>query len=271
MEPNIAALADKIWDELAEASHVEHPIQIKAYYDDTGLKEDPYNNNNLVDFKKPSEIMVEEYQLIPAKSKWSSNVKYCLHSMNKFSLDEPIRLCHLLIVTAFWLKIFLMMPLARCQSGANWVLASFIRWRRMHFFPHSGARTRIPDCDWSLNDKIFKATVIDLLKCTNDTNVQWNYIGDGFGDAELAGLGIPPIALSDGTSPGAETLFKCCLHEVKALFESQLHLKIQMQLRQQQLDYRLKFWMILDASLIVSWQDVTLWIKQCLALLQRVV
>jgi hypothetical protein len=29
--------------------------------------------------------------------------------------------------------------------------------------------------------------------------------------------------------------------------------------------------MILDASLIVSWQDVTLWIKQCLALLQRVV
>jgi hypothetical protein len=41
MEPNIAALADERWDELAEASHVEYPIQIKAYYDDTVKKEDP--------------------------------------------------------------------------------------------------------------------------------------------------------------------------------------------------------------------------------------
>jgi hypothetical protein len=41
MEPDIAALADEIWDKLAEDADVEHPIQIKAYYDDTVKKEDP--------------------------------------------------------------------------------------------------------------------------------------------------------------------------------------------------------------------------------------
>jgi hypothetical protein len=38
---------------------------------------------------------------------------------------------------------------------------------------------------------------------------------------ELAGLGIPPIALTDGTVCGSEILFKRCLHESKLLFESQ--------------------------------------------------
>jgi hypothetical protein len=42
---------------------------------------------------------------------------------------------------------------------------------------------------------------------------------------ELAGLGIAPIALTDGSNPSAEMLFKRCLHEVKALFESQGYLK----------------------------------------------
>jgi hypothetical protein len=83
----------------------------------------------------------------------------------------------------------------------------------------------VPVHAWSLNDEKFKAAVIDLLKCTSDVNLQCNYVSDGFGDVELAGLGVPPIALTDGTSPGAELLFKHCLHEVKALFESQVYLK----------------------------------------------
>jgi hypothetical protein len=44
-------------------------------------------------------------------------------------------------------------------------------------------------------------------------------------NVELAGLGIPPIALTGGTSPGAELLFKHCLFEVQALFESLVYLK----------------------------------------------
>jgi hypothetical protein len=51
MEPDIAALADEIWVELAEATHVEPPIQIKMYYDKTVKREDPENNKVLVDFK----------------------------------------------------------------------------------------------------------------------------------------------------------------------------------------------------------------------------
>ncbi len=76
-----------------------------------------------------------------------------------------------------------------------------------------------------LNEEIFKFVVMDLLKCTNDTNMERSYVGDGKGDIHLAGLGIPPIALTDGSSPGSEILFKCCLHEVKALFDSQAYLK----------------------------------------------
>jgi hypothetical protein len=67
--------------------------------------------------------------------------------------------------------------------------------------------------------------VVDLLKCTSDTNLQRNYVGDGEGDYWLAGLGIPPITLTDGSKPGAESLFKRWLHEVYALFESQQYLK----------------------------------------------
>jgi hypothetical protein len=54
---------------------------------------------------------------------------------------------------------------------------------------------------------------------------QRHYEGDGEGDYQIAGLGIPPIALTDGTQPGAEALFKHSLHDVKALYESQAYLK----------------------------------------------
>jgi len=91
----------------------------------------------------------------------------------------------------------------------------------------------VPVHAWSLNDEKFKAAVIDLLKCTSDVNLQCNYVSDGFGDVELAGLGVPPIALTDGTSPGAELLFKHCL----------------------------------DALLMVSQPDVTPLLQQCLHLL----
>jgi hypothetical protein len=62
-----------------------------------------------------------------------------------------------------------------------------------------------------LNDKTFKAAIIDLLKCTSDTNVQQNDAYDGFRDVGLAGLRIPPIALTDEIKTGAELLFKCCV------------------------------------------------------------
>jgi hypothetical protein len=58
--------------------------------------------------------------------------------------------------------------------------------------------------------KTLKAAVVDVLKCMNDTNLQWSYVWDGKGDVELAGLCIPSI-----TAPGSEILFKQCIHEGK--------------------------------------------------------
>ncbi len=77
------------------------PIQIKMYYDETVKREEPENNKVLVDFKKPSEIIVKENQMTPAKSNWSSSVKYCLHPISKLSVDKPICSCHLLILVTF--------------------------------------------------------------------------------------------------------------------------------------------------------------------------
>ncbi len=64
----------------------------------------------------------------------------------------------------------------------------------------------------ALNEETFEAMVVDMLRCTNDTNLQHTYVGDGVGDLELAGLGIASIALTDGSNPSAEMLFKRCLH-----------------------------------------------------------
>jgi len=76
-----------------------------------------------------------------------------------------------------------------------------------------------------LNEETFKAAIIELLRCTSDTNVQRHYVGDGERNIAVAGFCLPPAALTDGTKPGAKTLFKLSLHEVKALFESQVYLK----------------------------------------------
>jgi hypothetical protein len=59
-----------------------------------------------VDFKKTSEITLDEFKSLPAKYNWSSQVKFSLNSINKLSAVAPIRLCHLLVVVAWRLKIF---------------------------------------------------------------------------------------------------------------------------------------------------------------------
>jgi hypothetical protein len=67
--------------------------------------------------------MMEEYQLIPAMSNYSSNVKYCSHAMNKFSVDEPIWLmplvdCHCIPAKKFGNDAF-GKGSVRCKLGAS--------------------------------------------------------------------------------------------------------------------------------------------------------
>jgi hypothetical protein len=66
---------------------------------------------------------------------------------------------------------------------------------------------------------------MDIVKCVGDANIQCHYVGDGDGDISVAGLGLPPSALTDGSIPSAEILFKRSLHEVKGLLESKAYLR----------------------------------------------
>jgi hypothetical protein len=48
-----------------------------------------------------------------------------------------------------------------------------------------------------MTKEIFKMTILDFFKCCVDTNLQQYYVGDSVGVAATAGLGLPPMALTD--------------------------------------------------------------------------
>jgi hypothetical protein len=224
---NVTDIIQEIWNELVVASAVESPLNIKPYYNEMVKVEDPTNAKVMVDFKLPSEMTLVEYKSLPAKNNWQSNIKYSLYSINRDDGDAPIRLCHLIMVTAYKLKVFgddaFGKVSSRCKVGAT--VINRILEDNLIFFPAGAARSRLSVRARALNEETFKSCVVDILKVSSDTNLQRTYVGDGEGNMEIAGLGIPPIALTDGTVPGSEILFKRCLHEVKGLFESQQYLK----------------------------------------------
>ena len=55
-----------------------------------------------------------------------------------------------------------------------------------------------------MTKEIFKMTILDFFKCCVDTNLQQYYVGDSVGVAATAGLGLPPMALTDGAVTGVE-------------------------------------------------------------------
>jgi hypothetical protein len=93
------------------------------------------------------------------------------------------------------------------------------------FFSVTAGRQRVPGRVRQINEETFKSAVLEIIKCVGDTNVQRHYVGDGDGDISVAGLGLPPSALTDGSIPSVETLFKRSLHEVKGLLESKAYLR----------------------------------------------
>jgi hypothetical protein len=105
MDGDVETIAADVWKELQEASRVEAPLNIKPFYYDMVKREDP-QTKVLVDFKKPSKITPDKFKSLPAKCNWSSQVKFNLNSINKLTADAPVRLCHLLMVVAWRLKIF---------------------------------------------------------------------------------------------------------------------------------------------------------------------
>jgi hypothetical protein len=201
----LVEIANEIWAELVTASTVEAPFMIKPYYNEMIKKEDKS------DYKLPSALTVEEYRAIPPKTIWNSGVKFSFYSVN-MSQVAPICLCHLLIHTAFKLKIFgadaFNKVTARCKAGANAV--NYLLEKNHVFFLVGSGHNRFPSHVCSLNEDIFKTTIQDALKMSVNTNLQRNYVGDGLGDPAITGFGLPRSALTDGSIAGA--LFKQSLH-----------------------------------------------------------
>jgi hypothetical protein len=142
-------------------------------------------------------------------------------------LLKPIRLCHLLLFTASKLKVFgddaFGKVTARCKVAA--AVVNYLMEVNRVFFPVTAGRHRVPGRVRPINEETFKSAVLDIVKCVGDANIQRHYVGDGDGDISVAGLGLPPSALTDGSIPSAETLFKRSLHEVKGLLESKAYLR----------------------------------------------
>jgi hypothetical protein len=122
---NIVDIVKEIWNELVVASAVEVPLNIKTFYDEMVKVEDPEIAKVMVDFKRPSEMSIDEYKSLPAKNNWQSNIKYSLYSINKDDADAPICLCHLIMVTACKLKVFgddaFGKVSSRCKVGAGMI------------------------------------------------------------------------------------------------------------------------------------------------------
>jgi hypothetical protein len=112
----LVEIANEIWADLVAASTVEAPFMKKPYYNEMIKKEEKS------DYKLPLALTVEEYRAIPPKTNWNSGVKFSFYSVN-MSQVAPICLCHLLIHTAFKLKIFgedaFNKVTAHCKAGAN--------------------------------------------------------------------------------------------------------------------------------------------------------
>jgi hypothetical protein len=112
---------------------------------------------------------------------------------------------------------------SRCKVAA--AVVNYLMEKNRVFFAVASGRQRIPGCVRLINEETFKSAVVDIVKCVADANLQCHYVGDGDCDVEVAGLGLPPSALTYGSIPSAETLFRRSLHEVKSLLESKAYLK----------------------------------------------
>jgi len=84
---------------LADAAVIKAPLSMKPFYDEV-LK-----NEDKTDYKKPLELLLDEYQAVVPKTNWNFNVKYSLF-INMAAADKPICLCHLLLYVACKLKVF---------------------------------------------------------------------------------------------------------------------------------------------------------------------
>ncbi len=139
------------------------------------------------DLKRPTEMSPEEYKSLPAKNNWQRNIKWSLYSINRDAADTPMRLCHMLILTAVTClflqpvnsRFLAMIPLVRYWLIVRLELElSTTSWKTTFFFPAGSSPSRLSVCAHALNEETFKAFIVDILQVSNDTNLQRTYIGE---------------------------------------------------------------------------------------------
>ena len=104
-------------------------------------------------------------------------------------------------------------------------MVNYIMGKYHIFFLMSSGFQHIPDHVCLINEKIFKYSVMDVVKCIADTNLQRHYGGNNDGNVALAGLGLPPSARTDDSGSSAELLFSRSFHELKGLLECNAYIK----------------------------------------------
>jgi hypothetical protein len=206
---------------------------MKPFYNECVLHEDK------TQFKRPTEMSVAEYKEISSRHLWNANVKFSFFSI---SLDTTtvIRLCHLLMLTAFKLKVFgedaFGKVATRCSAAAN--IINYILEHNRVYFPVTSGHQCVPARVKPISEEVFKSVICDLVKVCSDTALQWHYVGDGQGPPSVAGLGLPSSALTDGSQPSAEVLYCQCLHDVKGILDSKAYLKTPIQQMQPKLEHK---------------------------------
>jgi len=70
MDNTTIDIANEIWSALAEAAAIEAPLSMKPFHDEV-LK-----NEDKTDYKKPSELLLDEHKAAVPKTNWNFNVKY---------------------------------------------------------------------------------------------------------------------------------------------------------------------------------------------------
>jgi hypothetical protein len=139
IDDDVLTITMEIWSELEPSSTVEPPFQVKPFYNEMCKKEDK------TDFKRLLEMITTEYLSVTPKLNWNATVKNSLFSISSDPLIL-IHLCHLLVFTAWKLKVFgedaYGKVTACCKVGSH--VITYLLEKNCVFFPVTAGCQPVP-------------------------------------------------------------------------------------------------------------------------------
>lgn len=191
----------EIWSQLVAASTVEAPSNVQPYYN--GIVK---IHEKKQDYKRPSEMTVDEYLSFTPKPIWGHSVKFSTFSIS-CDTSVLIRFFDLLVLTAVRLEVFEVdgkVDPNSCELAAN--VVNYILESNRVFFPVILGGVQVTS-KVIVNRAKFLDAVRNIVRVIYGGVSRSHYMEDD------AGKDSPK-------SPTAEILFYSCLHELKGLVES---------------------------------------------------